>query len=318
MARTRTHLPLAVLVAVLAVCVALAAPGRAFADVSTLSSDAPPPSSDQVTHATPFELLASQAASALVGRPVHVRCDDDPAWSLLAGSYGFDPAQVAGLVESRFGSDGVITYPREGTDLAPSVCTALQAFAEAAQKPTSCRHDVTVTTTVTVRRPVAMTVRRRIRLHGRLVWQVRAVRRLKTVSQLRDVPSLSPRRPCFDGQSSWNSNDAAYWRAYRESAFALLVLAHESAHLSGAVGGTLPDGAEVGDRHAEATANCYGIQHVARLAQLFGDDPADAQSVAAYVWLDLYPGYQGTDYWTSDCREDGPLDLTPGDGSWPS
>src|SRR5690348_1972522 len=140
----RPKLLAAVLGAALACAVALAAPMRAAADVSTLPAGSPAPASDQATHSTPFEQLASQAASTLVGRPVHVRCDDDPAWQQLAGSYDLDPTQVAGLVEFEFGSAGVFTYPNDGTDLAPWVCSELQAFAEAAQKPTSCRHDVTL------------------------------------------------------------------------------------------------------------------------------------------------------------------------------
>jgi hypothetical protein len=97
------------------------------------------------------------------------------------------------------------------------------------------------------------------------------------------------------------------------------VLAHESIHLLQDVPGVsvaavLPT--------SETDANCYGLQWVPCVAQQFGATPDDALAIAKYAYDVLYPRYQGithngSPYWSADCHQDGPLDLTPGDGVWP-
>lgn len=86
---------------------------------------------------------------------------------------------------------------------------------------------------------------------------------------------------------------------------AVNTLAHEAFHLVGV--------------RDEAIADCYAMQTIERVAVELGADPAFAVEMAAWMWS-WYERYQETkppEYVTPDCREDGPLDRSPGDGRWP-
>jgi hypothetical protein len=112
-------------------------------------------------------------------------------------------------------------------------------------------------------------------------------------------------------------SDASYWTNYRSYALGMFALAHESVHLGGVVGGRFSSGILVGDQQAEAKANCYGMQWIAWLATQLGDSTADAIAVARYAWVELYPTYQGTAYWSSDCVPGGALDIRSDKSHWP-
>lgn len=83
---------------------------------------------------------------------------------------------------------------------------------------------------------------------------------------------------------------------------ALHVIPHEAAHLNGEKG--------------EAVAECFAVQNVEETARFLGASPQHAASAAAIYWEAAYTT-QPDQYRSPDCREDGPLDLTPGDGAWP-
>jgi hypothetical protein len=85
-------------------------------------------------------------------------------------------------------------------------------------------------------------------------------------------------------------------------AFGLNVLAHESMHL-------------LEQDPSEAAAECYAMQHVARVGVLLGMPPEQAQRRAELYLHEVYPD-QLDDYRSPDCRPGGGLDESPG-GPWP-
>jgi hypothetical protein len=107
------------------------------------------------------------------------------------------------------------------------------------------------------------------------------------------------------------------WAAYSDYAGAMLTLAHESIHLL-----DLRSGNSV-DLPFEIRAECFGMQWIPWVAEQLGTTSDDARSIARYAWDVIYPRYAnvvspaGYPYWSLDCRPDGPLDLSPGDGIWP-
>ena len=57
------------------------------------------------------------------------------------------------------------------------------------------------------------------------------------------------------------------------------------------------------------------------VAQQLGATADDAQAIALYYWDVIYPQYQTgaySQYWSSECRKGGALDLRlPGNTAWP-
>ena len=86
------------------------------------------------------------------------------------------------------------------------------------------------------------------------------------------------------------------------AAFAVLVLAHESAHVRGL------------DREAEA--ECWGMQNVVRTATELGLPAAYGRRLADVYWTEIYP-HQRPGYRTTACRDGGSLDLHPNRSVWP-
>jgi hypothetical protein len=87
-----------------------------------------------------------------------------------------------------------------------------------------------------------------------------------------------------------------------EQAQAVHVIPHEAAHL-------------LGEKN-EAAAECFAVQHVADTALLLGATREQAAGLARIYWRIAYP-MQPSEYRSADCREDGPMDASPGDGAWP-
>lgn len=271
----------------------------ALADSATIPNTGASPWSDP-GHQSPLELVAGRVASTIAGRKVRVQCDDENAWQAFASEQSFDPGWVLGYV----------FWPGDTIYLAPSTCVSLEQFAAADSKPTKCSVASTQTQTIRTSVPVRVRVRYRVRVrvHGRTVWRWRdrIVTRLRTVTTTVQQPVFLPPAPCsVDGQPSTTLMTSGQWDAYDGYVTAMLILAHESIHLAG-----IED---------DARANCYGMQAIAYIAEQFGDTPDDAHSLALYFYDQLYPGYlpDHPDYWSSDCYENGPLDRTPNDGSWP-
>jgi hypothetical protein len=303
----------------------------ASADTPVIPPSAGLPWTDP-NHRGPLEMLASQIASRIAGRSDSVRCESDNDWSTLTMQRGNSDA--AGYVEvppldsvtRRFVADSTIA------ELSPTVCYSLQQFAIAETKPTKCQPLVSqsVTTYVETRYQVTVTERHqvtvRIKKNGkwttRKVWRTREKLVWRThqdpVTVDQQVPG--PWTPCYLGNqhSAWNEPDD-YWAAYRSYAFAVLVLAHESIHLAENRAGVLYDAVKP---TSETHANCYGLQWIPYTAGTLGATPDDAHAIASYAFDYVYPGFQGvtghdSPYWSVDCHENGPLDLTPNDGVWP-
>jgi hypothetical protein len=92
----------------------------------------------------------------------------------------------------------------------------------------------------------------------------------------------------------------AMWR----KAEAVAILSHEAEHIRN------------GLRASEAVTECQGMQRMRRLARLMGTSQDYADLLAERYWADLYQ-YNLKEYKTADCRDDGTLDLRPGNALWP-
>jgi len=302
---------------------ASAAP-RAAADAVTVPPGSPDPWSDP-NHHTPLEQLASNVASSIVGRPVTARCEDQASWNALdpngnAGEVlGFvkEPPHSTTTPVTRYryvwsyhrvhgkrvryrkkvAYSTVVTHADTFTasadtiELSPEVCGPLQQFAEAATKPTKCT-------------PTGPAVP------------------CFVGTPTSDFPGLctdSTLTVCFSTAIDWGDD---YYAAYDGYAQALLTLAHESIHIiQSTTGNVVPP-----DTLVESQAECSGLQWTPQVAVQLGDSQDDAQSIAAYDWLLVYPQEKNpTDaysmqrpYWSADCTPGGPLDVRPaGTTVWP-
>ena len=218
--------------------------------------------------------------------------------------------------------------------MSPSACTGLVQFARATTKPTKCSvpqvhqeteyKNVRYTTIVRVKQKV------RKRVNGRwvvrYVWVKRVVWKTKRVPVTKSVTVRGPAQPCFVNWCLATDMPQSFWTSYSQYAWALLTLAHEQSHLAGDVGILVPPGYPspgwAGFQDKEARAECHGMQRLARVAEELGDTPDDARAVAQFYFAVSYPRekdviYRGNTYWSADCYENGPLDLSPGDGVWP-
>jgi hypothetical protein len=262
----------------------------ALGDTRAVPPSASLPGTDPV-HQSPLELLASRIASRIAGRTVSVRCESDADWANLVTQAGGDPAGESGFVATDWnGSTGQLLSISSVAELSSAIRAPLQQFAAAAVKPTKC------------------TVRRGAPAAG----------------PRRNVVSRSTRTaivPCYLGADrTAAAMPQAYWSDYENDAIAILTLAHESVHLGGTVGGMLANGLAVGDQHAEAKADCYGMQWMPYVAEQLGDTADDAHAIARYFWDKIYPLSlpAHAQYWSADCRPGGALDERPsGTAAWP-
>jgi hypothetical protein len=100
----------------------------------------------------------------------------------------------------------------------------------------------------------------------------------------------------------WRSDPVDRGSAPLDEIVALHTLTHESIHLTG--------------ERSEALTECRAMQLDEQVALTLGASPAAARQVAVRYAAEVFPRI-GADYRSADCRPDGPLDLTPGDDSWP-
>lgn len=115
---------------------------------------------------------------------------------------------------------------------------------------------------------------------------------LRRLWQRRALPSLA----CTDlGRGQCGSDVIAL-------AWSASALAHESHHLRGI--------------RDEAAAECYGLQSTALAAQRLGAPAAYAARLGTYTFWNVRPPVDGG-YFSSDCRDGGPLDLHPASPVWP-
>ena len=274
-------------------------------------------------HRSPLEVLGGAIASTIAKRTVFVRCQGENDWRILAEQAGFEPGSVLGYVRSLWTASGALHSISDSTELSPKACLALHEFAVAPLKPTKCAAPTSVTVTtnqivserVRVRVPVVKLVRgKRVRTTA-LRW--RTVRKTVPVQKTTTVPGTPA--ACFANDVRANADDGAYWERYQDYVLGLQTLAHEAIHLSGIVGGTLRSGLQVGYVDDEARADCWGMQWLAYVAQQLGAAPDDAQAIARFYALNMYPQWQRSapEYWSAECRDGGALDLRPESSLWP-
>lgn len=84
---------------------------------------------------------------------------------------------------------------------------------------------------------------------------------------------------------------------------AVVTLAHEAIHAVGVVD--------------EADTECYALQDVQFAAGALGTTWSYGRTLANLLWTKDWPRWEGTEYWTGDCYDGGPLDLRPGSSVWP-
>lgn len=290
----------------------------AQADTPVIPDDQSLPWTDP-SHASPLEQYLSGFASQFVSRPVRIMCFGEAEWAAIAAQRGADPNRLLGFVPIWwYPSLGL--YAQDATEmfLSPRVCLHLWLFAKAAVKPTKCATTQTVTETVSDTEYRLVTVRvkqkKRVRVKGK--WVVKTVyvtkRVWKPVTVTKEVTREVPGEPapCY---GLTGATPAGGWETYWWHAASLLTYSHELVHLylARAWQPVLPQDRE------EALAECVGMQMVTGTALLLGASEDDARAISRYVWERIYPGQQGTPYWSADCQENGPLDATPNDGVWP-
>jgi hypothetical protein len=280
-------------------------------------------------HQSPTEVLASQVASGLAGRSVRVYCNGQTDWNTLAASVGFDGTYIWGYVlRPRYWYPSLGTWAESAPDtkLAPIACDHLWRYGKAARKPTMCDASRAQSTsrqvTVRYRATVKSKVRKRVKVNGVYKWKTVTVvkkvwkTRVETRTDTTTVP-IDP-IPCYatlTDTSITRADPTDGKQSYHDYVLALQTISHESIHLYDDTEG----------RHVyakpepEQRADCLGMQHLADTARAFGATAEDAASIAQYYANELYPlrRTQAPDYWSSDCRSDGPLDQSPGDGRWP-
>jgi len=85
-------------------------------------------------------------------------------------------------------------------------------------------------------------------------------------------------------------------------AWSVLTLAHESVHATGNL--------------SEALAECWGMQTIQTAAVEFGRSREEGRYLAELYWRRWYR-FRHRPYWSSECRNDGALDLRPNTDTWP-
>ena len=296
----RTITSVGALLCLSSVVAALALASGALADTTPLSSASVAQSATQ-TGQSPLDVLAGQIASHIAGRAVSVNCENEAGWTALVSQMGGNPSGESGFVTTSWnGTTGALVSISDVAELGPDICGPLEAFANAAAKPTECTSAAALTASNSLDR--RSTLRRSS-----------ATARARTAQTRVSTPAAQVPAPC-------SSASAAFWTAYSGYAIAILTLAHESIHLGGVVGGQLPGGLLVGDQQAEAKADCYGMQWMPYVAEQLGDNPADAQAIATYFWTTIYPLNKAAHaaYWSAECRAGGTLDQrASADIAWP-
>jgi hypothetical protein len=198
------------------------------------------------------------------------------------------------------------------THLSPRTCEYLWHYAVATAKQAKCP---TVTTQVRSFAPSTSARRSEVsvKVKGKWVTKTKHVRVPKKVTEQVTESVPGPPAPCYANGALASSAPSDY----ANYVFALQVLTHESIHLYDfRSGGTI-------DQPFEIRAECQGMQWLTRVATSLGTTADDAQAIANYYYYTvIYPTRKALangpyPYWSADCHQDGPLDLSPGDGVWP-
>jgi hypothetical protein len=297
---------LATRVAAIAAVVAVAA-APAFADTPALPQTDALPWTD-ANHLSPLEQLANQVASKIAQRPVRVYCDGANDWAHLAAEQGFDPATFSTWVVYWYYSDTrTISRDSDIAHLSTPICRDLWQFGMAAVKPTKCPTVIRQTKSVVSTIRVAKKVRARVKVKGKWKTLIKTIHVPKKVTHqvTQEVPGAPA--PCYSGTSL----AATAPRNYADYAWALMQLGRDSIYMHDFRVGVSIDGP------FEVRSNCLGIEEIPEIAVQFGATPDDAHSIASYAYNVIYARWAGQPYWSADCRANGPLDTSPGDGIFP-
>lgn len=325
------RLALLALVAATALLAATGAAARPTATIetATVPADAGLPWTDP-NHQTPLEVLASNIATHIAGRPVTVRCQGDTDWRTVAGQHGVNPDIGLAFVAVNLAGGGGAT-PDNVAQLSPAICLALQKFAQATTKPTTCAPPITTVTTVTTTVPApapAATATGRTGTRRTTAHDLdRNTKKTVKVTRTTTTTTPGPIVPCYDNAASVGSArfampvDNPFLATYQTTAQAISTLAHEAIHLGGTVGGTLSNGAPFGIVDAEARAECFGLQWMEWTAEQLGASPADALAIAQLQARWIYPAQRNANplYWSPSCVAGGALDIrTDTTAPWPA
>ena len=229
---------------------------------------------------SPLEAAAGAAVSdVVVGRTVRVRCNGEEEWEVVVAALGWDPGRIAGFA-----------WPGASVaELSPATCLDLDQFWNDGAAEKRCLGTFVSFRTTTVRVPVRVRKKVRVRVDGKWRTRVKVVTAWRETRQ--DVPVLEDRLVrCGE---------------FPQRTQAVQTLAHEAFHLAGV--------------RDEAAADCSAIQKLDAVARRLGADWAFATDMQAWAWS-WYQEHQGAkppQYFSPECRADGALDLTPGDGRWP-
>ena len=102
--------------------------------------------------------------------------------------------------------------------------------------------------------------------------------------------TLIKQGPCHDLRAYLHSSKA---HPNANQILAVHILTHESMHMSGIT--------------TEARAECAAVQRDARMAELLGAEPAEAQALARAYWVTVYPRMSDA-YVSDECRPGGRMD----------
>ena len=282
--------------------------------VGSASDTAPLPNTDSLpwtnpNHLSPLEQLANGVGSTIAGRAVRLYCDGDNDWATLAANQGFDPDAFSSWVVYYYNpTDNSVFEDANIAHMPPRICRNLWNYGKAAQKPTTCPTVVEQTKTVTTTVRVAKRMRVRVKVGGKWKYVSRTVRVPKKVKKTITQEVDGPPAPCYDTGILKPSAPGEYFADVRS----LFELAIDSAQMGDLRQG-VPNDTALFDRHS----TCVGLQKLPYVAQRFGATADDGRSIAAFVDEMIYARWEGSSSWSADCRENGPLDLTPGDGVWP-
>src|SRR4051812_3805635 len=251
-------------------------------------------------HTSNLEVLLGQIASHVANRTVTMHCEGETDWTNLAQVGNFDPHLEYGYVNAFFSRFGTVLRIDSLAELSgEAVCRPLKQFTTATTKQTKCR------AMLYARKPVKI---------GKRVRQILMMHRGAL------GPCYQPDSKAFD-DGGFGLPSELYWERYNAFAWAIWTVAHEAIHLGGIVGTTFANGATAGDPQAEAKADCYGMQWVPYVATQLGDTLDDGYEIARFLWDLEYPQVRlssSSQYWSSDCRPGGALDVRPaGETHWP-
>lgn len=123
----------------------------------------------------------------------------------------------------------------------------------------------------------------------------------------------------YSGYVSWDSQHVAQLRRTVCNDLADWLVSdkrHPTAAQIRAVHVTVHEAMHVAGITSEATAECDAMQHDAEAATFLGASPAQGRALALAYYRGTYP-FMADGYTSASCVEDGPLDLSPRDGTFP-